>query len=163
MSNMTKDSAKQILKSRVLISKPGKYAVKVTNVHTFIPADGSPREIVNVAAMNPYQLETAIALMKNGDYQAATNQGMSHSPLPGKYVPVKGEVVYVVVEEQTTKAGIKGMFITSLTPMEVSNAAKVSFNFDDEESTNTSDDDTSKINSAETAEIVAETVEETFQ
>lgn len=123
----TKDSAIAIINSRKMIAREGYYEVKVTNEPT--PYDG--KFICNLSAMTNFHLEEAKKLATEGKFQEATNQQLSASLRPTDYIPSKGEIVKVYVAEVTTKNGVTGLFVTSLTELKATKAGKVSFSFDD--------------------------------
>lgn len=129
---LTKESAAKILNSRKLITAPGKYQVQVTAVTPF-ERDGQLTSIVNLAAMNDYQLGVAREAFKAGNYQEATNTQLSASQRIGKdYIPAKGEIVNITVDNVALKDGGEGLLITSLTEVPVTKATNVNFSFDDE-------------------------------
>jgi len=125
---MEKSNAIQILKSRTLIAKPGKYRVKTTSATSFYKDLGngiSQVAIANFDAMTSYHLEAAKTLFAQGDYQEACNQKLSASIRSNDYNPSKGEIVDIVVDEVTTKNGITGLFIVSISPVKAETASKV--------------------------------------
>jgi hypothetical protein len=100
---MTLENAIQILKSRKLITEPGKIQVKVTNVtpfdRTVAGGDTILTNIVNFAAMTPYQFLEAKKLLKAGNYQEATNQNLTSSRRIGMdWTPKKGDMCEIVVD-----------------------------------------------------------------
>lgn len=112
---MERDNAINILKSRKVISGPGKYSVKITSAtpyHRSIETGPDQVAIVNFNTMTPYHKETAATLFAQGDYQEAVNQNLTTSIREGDYMPTKGEIVDIVVEEITTNNGVKGLFVT---------------------------------------------------
>lgn len=127
---MEKLQAKQILESRSVINKPGKYSVNVTNVtygHQRKNKDGSYTtvDIVNFAAMTSYQSEQAIQAYKEGDYEKATNNSLSTSRLDGQFVPVKGERVDIEVEQiwsENQQANI--LVVSQIIPRQAQTASK---------------------------------------
>lgn len=133
---MTKESAVQILNSRKLISKEGKFTVKVTSAAPFLREnnDGSktPVTIVNFAAMTQYQLSQAQELFKTGDYQGATNLNMSASQLSGQFVPLKGEIVDVEVGTIQNKEGINILVVTSIVARQAEKAGTISFSLEED-------------------------------
>lgn len=133
---MTKESAVQILNSRKLIAKEGKFTVKVTSAAPFLREnkDGSttPVTIVNFAAMTPYQLGEAKKLFAAGDYQGATNLNMSASQLSGQFVPLKGEIVDVEVGTINNKDGVAILVVTSIIARQAEKAGSISFSLEEE-------------------------------
>lgn len=125
---MEKQNAINILKSRNLISTPGKYTVKVTSVTNFHKElAGGARQvaIMNVNAMTSYHQEAAKTLFGQGDYQEAVNQNLSASVRNTDYLPSKGEVIEIFVEEITTNNNVKGLFITSFNPVKAVAPSKI--------------------------------------
>lgn len=135
---MEKLQAKQILESRVVISKPGKYSVNVTNVtygHQRTNKDGSTTsvDIVNFAAMTAYQAGQALEAFKEGDYVKATNNSLSTSRLDGQFVPVKGERVDIEVEQiwsENQQANI--LVVSQIIPRQAQTASKFKLALDEE-------------------------------
>lgn len=127
MSTLTRESAMQILQSRKAIQADGKYRLKVTNVTPYIREDGTPVSIVNFAGMTVHHLGEAKKAIQAGDYDAACNQCLTASPRQnGKdFTPVKGEIVDCIVETITTRNGVTGQFITSMTPVATTVANQV--------------------------------------
>lgn len=112
---MEKLNAINILKSRKLITGPGKFTAKVTSVTSYHRSnENGPDQvaIVNFNIMTPYHKEMVETLFAQGDYQAAVNQNLSASIRQGDYLPVKGESVDIIVEEITTNKGTEGLFVT---------------------------------------------------
>lgn len=123
---------KTLLASRRMINGQGKYQLKVSNVHLH---DG--RHIVNFNAFTPSHVSgwettdadtgevTKVASLKElisegtpESLQAAANRNISSGQRDGKdFVPVAGEIVNIVMEKSTTKAGVTGLFISSITPL----------------------------------------------
>lgn len=119
--------AKQILNSRILISAPGKYRVKVTNVTPYVRENGQSTDIVSVNAMTPYAQAQAIAALKEKDYDAACNTNMSGSVLDRQYCPSKGEFVYMNVDAIPNKDGVEILVVQSFTEIPVSTTTKANF------------------------------------
>lgn len=132
---MEKSTAKQIIASRSLIAKEGKYRVKVTNVtpyHRDLGNGIAQVAIANFNAMSNYHLEAAKTLFGQGDYQEACNQNLSMSIRKNDYQPTKGEIVDIVVSEITTKNDVTGLFVISMSPVAASTAAKIDMGAFDE-------------------------------
>lgn len=131
---MEKENAIQILNSRKLLTKPGKFQVKVTNVTPWErPENGMLTNIVSYAAMTPYQLTQARVLMAEGYFQAATNQNLASSQRMGQdFTPRKGELVNIVVDYIATKAdpNVKALLVVNCSPIEVESAINVNFTQD---------------------------------
>lgn len=114
---MDKQTAMQILQSRVVINQEGKYTVKVTSTNVYTDPDtGVTRTIVNFNAMTPYNASVALKAFQEGDYDAATGKGtsMSASQLKGQFVPSKGETVDVEVVDYITKDGEATFVVSSI-------------------------------------------------
>lgn len=144
---ITKETAKSIIKSRKLVPTVGNYVLKVTNSTPYTREDGTKTNIVNFAAMTPYMVDLGKQFYKNGDFVAATNQSLSASLLEGQYVPAKNERVKVFVDTVTTKNGVTGLFVVGVSEIPLAEAKGVSFDWDDE-----SDDSFNEIATAEKAE-----------
>ena len=127
-NTLTEEEAIQILNSRSLITKPGKFQVKVTNVSPFEREDGTFVMIVSYAAMTQSQLNKAVELFKKSDYQEATNQKLSSTQRIGKdFMPSNGELVNVVVDYVPSKEGLidKALLVINCSAIHVETAQKV--------------------------------------
>lgn len=132
---MNKENAIQIFNSRKLITVPGKYNLKVTSTTPHQREDGTLVNIVNYAAMTPFHLGEARRLLKEEQFQEATNQAITSSQrIQNDYLPSKGELVDVVIDTITNKAGIEILAVVSVTPMKTSKATSVNFEEVEEES-----------------------------
>lgn len=130
MSNLTVDNAVRILESRSLISEPGKYRVKVTNTVPFVREDGTAVVICGLSAMTQYHLHQAKQLLAAGNVQKATNQALACSPRVGRdFVPTKGEFVDIIVDFVQTKEGANALLVTSMSPVAMQQAPRVSLSF----------------------------------
>jgi hypothetical protein len=118
---MEKSNALQIINSRKLIAQPAVVQLKCTSI---TPFDG--KFIANFNAMTGYHVDEAKKHLANGEYQEAVNQSLSASLRATDYLPSKGEVVKVIVEEITTGNGIKGLFVTSVSELKAATIGKVS-------------------------------------
>lgn len=123
---MEKLNSIQIIESRKLVATPGSYELKVTSVTPF-----EDKFIANFAAMTPYHLGEAKRLITEGEFQEATNQNISASLRPTDYIPAKGEIVKVYLDNVTTKSGVTGLFVTSVSEVKARTTTKVSLGFDD--------------------------------
>jgi len=129
MANLTKEQSEKFITSKTIISEPGVYEVKCTNTHPFSKdlANGIRQvAIANFNCMSEYHRDAAVTLFSQGDYDEAANQGMSYSVLEGSFIPMKGQMVEVLVEEVTTSNGITGLFIQSVTGAPVKRPTKFS-------------------------------------
>lgn len=124
---MDRKSAAQILNSRKLITKIGKVTLKCTNTTPFVREDGTPTTIVNLNGMTAYQLNKAKELFEAGEYQEATNLGMSASQLSGRFVPSKGEIVDVEITEIPNKDGVAILVVESIVPRQAEVAPSINF------------------------------------
>lgn len=133
---MDKQSAKQILQSRSVISKVGKYTVKVTSVTNghVRESDGRVIDIVNFNCMTGYQASQALASFKAGEYEEATARtAMSTSVLDRQYCPLKGEIVDIEVGEiYSEKAESNILVVTSIVPRQAEAPKKFSLDFEDD-------------------------------
>lgn len=116
MSEMTQETAMRILNSRKIIAEAGKYSVKVVNVNLH-----NEKHIVNFAAMNMYQAKNARTALNEGKIQDSVNSNLTTSVFDGKWVPAKGDVVNIMVEEIKTKKGDMALLVTSMSEVKVSN------------------------------------------
>lgn len=140
LPEITKENAIQIINSRKLLPEPGKYTVKVTNVTPFQRPDSEILiNIVNYAAMTPWQLGEAKRLFKEGDYQECTNQNLSSSQRIGMdYTPMKGEIVDIVIDIVPTKNRPEGaLLVIGVQPLRNKQASIIRFGLDDMEDTET--------------------------
>lgn len=120
------EDALTIIRSRSLVPNiDGYYQLKVTSV---VPYDN--KFIIGLNGMTEYHLNEAKRLMKEGDYDKATNQSLSASIRSTDYIPSKGEFVKVYVAELTTKNNVTGRFVTSVTELKSGVTSKVIFDFD---------------------------------
>lgn len=140
MAELTKESAKQIIGSRKQVSGPGKYQLKVTSATNYTREDGTPVKILNFNAMTAYHVSQAVAAIKEKDWTKATNQALSATQRLGvDFIPEKGEIVDVIVEERVIKSGPEagnlGLFVTAVQALKTSAATAVNLNslFDEEE------------------------------
>ncbi len=139
-NTITRESAINIIKSRLAITSEGKFRVKVTNCNDFYKQGqySNTVAIANFNAMTPYHLEQAKASIKEGKFNEALNHNLNLAIREGQHKPVKGEIVDIIVEYIALKkdgvpTGEQALLVTSLTPLVATKASKVSFDFDDEE------------------------------
>lgn len=136
---MDKSNAKQILESRSVISKTGKFTLRVTNVtygHQRLNKDGSTTtvDIVNFNAMTAFQAQQAVEAFKQGEYEEATRRSLSTSLLNGMYVPTKGEIVDVEIEEiYSDKAEANILVVQSVIKRQAESTSKFSLDALEEE------------------------------
>lgn len=131
MANLTKEQAEKIILSKSVIDAPGVYRVKCTNTHPYhrdMKNGAVQVAIVNFNCVTQYHLDAAVTLFSQGDYDDAANQGMSYSALQDSFIPLKGQMVDVVVEEVTTSNGVTGLFIQSVTGAPILTPRKISAN-----------------------------------
>jgi hypothetical protein len=123
MSEVTKETALRILKSRVKSFDSGKYQVKVTSVNPF-----EDKHIVNVNAMNRYQAEAAKTHLADGKYQEAINQNLSFNVLAtSERMPVRGEEIYIVTNNVKLKSGETALLVSSWSSLPVSQGQSFDF------------------------------------
>lgn len=127
MSKLDLQAVKNIISSRKLVDKPMTYSGKVTSVTARVDDEGRPFWIVNLNMMTQYQLTEALKLAKAGDFDAATNQAISTRVRIGQYLPNKGETIKVVIDTVTTKKGITGLFVTSISEITAVSGANIDF------------------------------------
>ena len=136
VNRLEKEAALRIMASRIMISKPGKYHVRVTNDPEALAASGAAlREIAggshicsiaNFAAYTPYQKAQFVALMKEGRYDEAANQNLTASIRTNDYMPQKNETVaitvgYVPVKDSEEEA----LLVTGYVALPVSSGSKL--------------------------------------
>lgn len=152
---MEKENFVQIINSRSLLPQPGKYQVKVTNVTPFErPDSGILTAIVNYAAMTPYQVtvakerfKEAQALLAEGKteeaaemFQQASNTNLTSSQrIAIDFVPMKGEIVEVVLDIISTKNQDAALLVIGCQPLRTQSTTKVKFSLDELE-----DDETNR-------------------
>jgi len=104
-NKLTKEESIRIVASKGIISTEGVHRVKCTSVTPYHKDRGNGAiqvAIANFNAKSDYQEAAALTLLGQGDYDKAANQGLSMSILQGQFVPTKGQVVDIVVEQLTT-------------------------------------------------------------
>lgn len=138
MSNLSFDDAMNIIRSRELISEPGKYRVKVSSVTPYVRENGQAVQITNFSAMTPYQIGQAKKFFAEGNVQAGLNQQLKASPRIGQdYCPQKGDFVDIHVNYVTTKDGASALLVQSVSAVPLNQTKKVSltaFGFGETES-----------------------------
>ena len=132
---MQQENALRILKSRKVITKAGKYQLKVTSdPNWYQPEEGDGYHIANVQAMNVQGASKAKAEFGAGNFDEACNKtGLSTRIYDGRYLPSKGELVNVVVDEVELRDGSKELRIISLTELPTQSASNFSLESDDSE------------------------------
>lgn len=124
---LTKEEALRIIASKGTVDSPGIWRAKCTNVTPY-PADrGNGVKQVAIANFNlksAYHKRNAVALLVQGQFDDAANQGLSLSILEGQAAPMKDQIVDVVVEEVTLKDGTVGLFARSFTVAPVQQPVK---------------------------------------
>lgn len=129
-----------ILKNRIQIAKAGKYRLKVTSASPYHD-NGEDKVICNFNAMTTAHItgweivddegtvtkaKSIQELVEEGNFDDAANRNLSSGQRVGRdYVPSKGEIVDVMVEKTTTKSGVTGLFVSSVTPVPVEASSKV--------------------------------------
>lgn len=129
---MTKERAIQILNSRKFVTtehQGSNIQVKVVSEpQAWTREDGTPVHICNFNGMTPYHKDEALKMIKEGDFQGAVNQQLSSGQRDGiDFIPKRGEIVNITVEEQTTSNDITGLFVTSVSPLPAAKTSKVDF------------------------------------
>lgn len=118
---MKKSNAAQILSSRKLISNAGYVELKATSIVAY-----EGKFIVNFNGMTQYHKDQALELMSQGEYQEAVNQNISASLRPTDFIPEKGEICRVYIENVTTNNDVTGLFVTSVAKNQSLKTNKVS-------------------------------------
>ncbi len=124
---LTPEAAARIITSKGVISTPGTFRTKCTNVTPYVQIrEGGLKQvgIANFAAKTPYHETESARLFAQGEFDAAANQGLSHSLIEGKFTPAKGQMVDIVVEEITTNNGVTGLVVTDVIPAPVEQPVK---------------------------------------
>jgi hypothetical protein len=132
MANFQVDSlerAKAILKSKQVISEEGTYKAKHrVGEKIFFWEDGSEYKIVNTNIMTSYHRNHVIELLGQGEYQAATNKGLSFNANLDLAAELSGSIEStILVEKRVTKSGEEGLFITKMRPVAARKAESFSF------------------------------------
>lgn len=131
-----KEAALRIMASRVLITKPGKYHVKVNNNVRFLaetgkvfkelPGNNPQISIINFTAFTPYHLKLFKAYMKEGNYNEAVKKtNLTASVRSKDYIPSKNEIIAINVDFVLTKTGEQALLVTSYNEIPVSQAIKL--------------------------------------
>jgi len=133
-NELTKEQVKQIIESRKIVTEPGQYQAKVTNVTLYTREDDTLVQINNFDLMTPWNLSEAKRLYKEGEYTEAASQKLSNNSRVGTdFCPKKGDIVNVVLDIIATKNQPNGvLLIKAIMPLETKKASAVSFGFDDE-------------------------------
>ena len=105
---LNSETAQRIVGSKILIEAPGAYHVQVQNVHHY-QGDDRDVHIVSLKAMTGYHQQKAQEFAELGMFQEACNQGLSSSQRPQDYIPSKGEIVKVNVDENSVSAATYGV------------------------------------------------------
>lgn len=131
--SLSMNDARKIIRTREMITEPGKYQVKVTAATPYVREDGRSVVICNLAAMTPYHVAQAKQLFAEGNVQAATNQQLTASPRVGQdYCPQKGELVNINVGWVATKDGSNALLVQSISAIPLTQTRKVNLAmFDD--------------------------------
>ena len=127
---MNKEQAVAIFNSRQMITKAGRYTVKVSNCGDFNKTLTNGTNIVaiaNFSAMTAYQLGLAKAQLAEGDIAGALNNNLSLSIRDTDFRPNKGERVNIDVDYVTTKDGAEALLVVAMSPLHVEKAGKVDF------------------------------------
>ena len=123
--SMTQESVSAILGSRISISEPGKYKVKVTSVN-----EHEGRMICNFNAMTPYHMELTKEDINNGDLNECLNHNLSSGQRPGKdFIPEKGAFCNIHVDFVETKDGEQALLVVAVEDVKAVVAEKISFDF----------------------------------
>lgn len=138
-TEITQEFARNVLKSRQIVSQPGKYKAKIINEPTFLPADddtGAPaRHIVNTNLMTANSAKEAKNRFLEGEYAESINGTNLSGNVLGEnpdWLPAKGEGVYVEVDYVWSRRQEKEVLgITAVTPMPVSQTQSGSSIFGD--------------------------------
>lgn len=106
----TVEQAENILNARPEVGNTfsGKVTgIRVNSVQEITDANGYDKVIINLNMSTSYQLDRAFEQLAEGDVQGALNSGMSASFLlpTSRYVPSKGEIVDVMIEQAPRKDG----------------------------------------------------------
>lgn len=140
MNTLSREEALRIIKSKAsnTIQEPGSYRLKVTNDTKSLEAQNNPKvtyeiasgysqlTIANFNAITPYQLQEALALVKEGRYDDAANKGLSAGITNKSHYPVKGERVMVEVDYVELKSGETALLVDEITKIAPSQAKSFS-------------------------------------
>jgi hypothetical protein len=130
-----KEQVKRILSSRMLITKPGKYQLKVTQTPYFY--EEGKRYIINLGATTLYYVGVAKNALNEGNYQAALNAQLTGTVFVSDegevqgYLPQKGELVNVMITNHINKNNETILVVDSIAEVPVAEAKKAEGLFDD--------------------------------
>ena len=134
---MELDAVKAILGSRIMITEPGKFKVKVTAVNPW-----DDRNICNFNAMTPYHATLTKADIADGNLDECLNHNLSSGQRMGKdYTPVKGEFVNIHVDYVAVKnSEDQALLVTAVEQIKAAATTAVSVDsfFDEEPATKAS-------------------------
>ncbi len=130
-----------IAKSRVVITKPGKYIVKVQNVSDLMfPEDDRPAHyIISTNAMDVSQYNKVRELLTSEqDPEHDFSEQLNGTNISGNvwlkrdgnapdFLPKKGSRVYAHFDYVTLRSGEQGLRIVSFEPIEAESASKPTF------------------------------------
>lgn len=150
MKEVSKEDAKRYIESKVVISDTGVpfKGVEVSHVG-MVDEHGEPwvweksgeeYAIVSFKALSKYQFKQAVRLFKDGDYEGASNQGLSLSVAVDKLKDIEAGVTgTIILEEIKNKDGDKIVVVKRFNPAKAKTAERASLDsLDDDEEDNTS-------------------------
>lgn len=137
---LTREECLRIISSKAknTIQNPGSYKLKTTNDTHGLEAKANPLvsyeikegfsqlTIANFNAITPFQLNEALALVKEGKFDEAANKGLSLGITNKSYYPTKGERVNVYVDNVELKSGESALFAVEVNEMPTEKAKSFS-------------------------------------
>jgi len=116
-------TALRIIKSRKLITSPGKYTAVVINE----PNHHEDKVIMNLKATTSPLVEQAKQDFRDGEFDKAANSNLSYSTFADTgYKPSQGEHVSIMVDYVPNREGKQILAIVSLNEIQSKSADKVS-------------------------------------
>lgn len=130
---LDKNGAKNILRSKKQVDTEGKYSLKVTSTPRFYEGgeDQPDRYLISLAGIAPDQLKAAREYAAEEKYDEAAGMGLSfgqNCKFDGSapdFLPEKGEIVDVEVEEVEAQDGSMVLRPTSISPRHAKRAQQV--------------------------------------
>lgn len=133
---LNSDTVVAIVGKKALVEKEGTYVTEHrvgTKTLYYLDDAGnlkldSPYVIVNLALMTAYQQQEAVRLHNEGEYQKASNQGLTINVSPEMAEKLKGSIeCEVKVETIKNKEGVDIFVARKITPKEATRATKIDF------------------------------------
>ena len=121
-NRLTGEQAVRFIKSRKLITSPGKYNLQVIGE----PNHYEDKVIINLKATSAKLLEDAKEELREGNFDKAANSNFTFSPFAeSAYIPAKGEHVACMVDWVEGRDGGQVLVITACTEIKSSATSRV--------------------------------------